>query len=66
MDPRLVRLLQLTSLYGTLAKFYEHRDPERHIHFYKQHFMYESQLVQLYWSLQGSMESHEREHYPGG
>jgi hypothetical protein len=65
MDPRLAKLLQLTSLYGTLAKFYEHIDPEKHIYFYRQHFMYEKQLVELYWSLQGSMESPGREYYPG-
>ncbi|XEC92629.1 hypothetical protein AB6A23_14600 [Paenibacillus tarimensis] len=54
MDPRLAQLLQLTSLYGTLAKYYEHRDEEKHIYFYRKHFMYESQLVKLYWQLYGS------------
>lgn len=44
----------MTSLYGTLAKYYEHIDPEKHIYFYKKHFMCEKQLVQLYWSLQES------------
>lgn len=57
MDPRLADLLQKTSLYGTLAKYYEHSDPEKHIYFYRKHFMCETQLVQLYWSLQGPMES---------
>ncbi|WP_179089878.1 hypothetical protein [Paenibacillus sp. FSL A5-0031] len=56
MDPRLAQLLQLTSLYGTLAKFYEHMDPEKHIYFYQKHFMYEKQLVQLYWQLHGTMD----------
>ncbi|MGM0878545.1 MAG: hypothetical protein ACQEWV_28590 [Bacillota bacterium] len=65
MDPRLANLLQMTSLYGTLAKYYEHIDPEKHIYFYKKHFRCEMQLVQLYWSLQGTMESPlMREHYP--
>ncbi|RCW49128.1 hypothetical protein [Paenibacillus prosopidis] len=52
MDERLAQLLQKVSLYGTLAKYYEHIDPEKHIFFYRKHFMYEMQLVQLYWSLQ--------------
>ncbi|RHW37520.1 hypothetical protein D1B33_08290 [Lysinibacillus yapensis] len=52
MDPRLAQLLQMTSLYGTLAKFYEHRDPRLHMYFYELHFKYENQLVQLYWQLQ--------------
>ena len=60
MDPRLADLLQKTSLYGTLAKFYEHSDPEKHIHFYKLHVKNEMQLVQLYWSLQGTMGSQPR------
>lgn len=50
------QLLQLTSLYGTLAKFYEHIDPEKHIYFYQKHFMFEKQLVQLYWQLHGTMD----------
>ncbi|MFD1957577.1 hypothetical protein ACFSL6_26255 [Paenibacillus thailandensis] len=56
MDPRLAQLLQQTSLYGTLAKFYEHIDPEKHIYFYRKHLMYEMQLVKLYWSLHNTME----------
>lgn len=52
MDPRLAQLLQKVSLYGTLAKFYEHIDPAKHIYFYKKHFKYEKQLVDLYWALQ--------------
>lgn len=51
MDPRLAQLLQKVSLYGTLAKYYEHIDPEKHMYFYEQHFKYETQLVQLYWQL---------------
>ncbi|MEI3607068.1 hypothetical protein SPD48_15325 [Pseudogracilibacillus sp. SE30717A] len=57
MDPRLAQLLQKTSLYGTLAMYYEHIDPEKHIYFYRKHFEYEMQLVQLYWALQGTMEN---------
>lgn len=57
MDPRLKQLLELTSLYGTLAKFYEHIDPEKHMYFYQKHFMVEKQLVQMYWTL------HESDHY---
>lgn len=65
MDPRLAELLQKTSLYGTLAMYYEHIDPEKHIYFYKKHFHYETQLVQLYWALQGTMQSpYGREDYP--
>jgi hypothetical protein len=56
MDPRLAKLLQMVSLYGTLAKYYEHIDAEKHIYFYRKHLMYEMQLVQLYWSLQGTIE----------
>ncbi len=55
MDPRLASLLQMTSLYGTLANYYEHIDPEKHIYFYRKHFNCEMQLVQLYWALQGTM-----------
>ncbi|HEU5138651.1 MAG TPA: hypothetical protein VFT51_01665 [Bacillales bacterium] len=65
MDPRLAEQLQLTSLYGTLATFYEHTDPEKHIYFYKKHFMHEKQLVNLYWSLhRQGMETPMREFYP--
>lgn len=65
MDPRLADLLQKTSLYGTLAMYYEHIDPEKHIYFYKKHINYEMQLVQLYWALHGTMESpYGRENYP--
>ncbi|MGM0884919.1 MAG: hypothetical protein ACQEXQ_28240 [Bacillota bacterium] len=53
MDERLAQLLQKVSLYGTLATYYEHIDSEKHIFFYRKHLMYEMQLVQLYWSLQG-------------
>jgi hypothetical protein len=53
VDPRLAQLLQMTSLYGTLAKYYEHIDQEKHMYFYEKHFMYERQLVQLYWQLHG-------------
>lgn len=56
MDPRLAQLLQKVSLYGTLAKFYEHIDPEKHIFFYRKHFMYEAQLVRLYWTLHHTMD----------
>jgi hypothetical protein len=55
LDPRLTQLLQKVSLYGTLAKFYEHIDPDKHIYFYKKHFKYEMELVRLYWALQGAM-----------
>lgn len=51
MDPRLAELLQKTSLYGTLAKYYEHIDPKWHMYFYELHFKYENQLVQYYWML---------------
>ncbi|MDM5231574.1 hypothetical protein [Lysinibacillus pakistanensis] len=51
MDPRLAQLLQKVSLYGTLANYYEHIDPEKHMYFYEKHFKYETQLVQLYWQL---------------
>ncbi|MFD2617551.1 hypothetical protein [Terrilactibacillus laevilacticus] len=65
MDPRLAQLLQKTSLYGTLAMYYEHIDPEKHIYFYKKHLKYETQLVQLYWTLHGTMENSPwRENYP--
>lgn len=57
MDPRLVKLLQKASLYGTLAMFYEHIDPEKHIYFYKKHFKYEKKLVHLYWKLHSRMAS---------
>ncbi|MFC7364225.1 MULTISPECIES: hypothetical protein [Bhargavaea] len=62
MDPRLAQLLQMTSLYGTLAKFYEHSDPEKHIYFYKKHVQYEMQLVQMYWALHGH-DHHEAHSY---
>jgi hypothetical protein len=66
VDPLLARLLQQTSLYGTLAMYYEHIDPEKHIYFYKKHFESESQLVQLYWSLHPTMRSQTwGENYPG-
>lgn len=70
MDPSLAQLLQMTSLYGTLAKFYEHSDPEKHIYFYKMHVQYEMQLVQMYWALHdhenGQPESHSWDsHYHG-
>jgi hypothetical protein len=58
VDPRLAQLLQMTSLYGTLAKFYEHSDPEKHIYFYKMHVQYELQLVQMYWALYGHEHGH--------
>lgn len=51
MDPRLAQLLQLTSLYGVLMKYYEHIDPKLHMYFYELHFTYENQLVQYYWRL---------------
>lgn len=51
MDPRLAQLLQMTSLYGTLAKYYKHIDPKCHMYFYELHFKYESLLVQHYWKL---------------
>lgn len=51
MDLRLADLLQKTSLYGTLAKHYEHIDPRWHMYFYELHFKYEKQLVELYWKL---------------
>ncbi|GEB78387.1 hypothetical protein [Sporolactobacillus inulinus] len=66
MDPQLAKLLQLTSLYGTLAMYYEHIDPEKHIYFYKKHFEVESQLVQYYWSLQRAPETQSwGENYTG-
>lgn len=51
MDPHLAELLQKTSLYGTLAMYYEHIDPKWHMYFYELHFNYENQLVQYYWKL---------------
>ncbi|WP_044640725.1 hypothetical protein [Risungbinella massiliensis] len=53
MNKRLAKLLQKTSLYGTLAKYYEHMNPEKHIYFYRKHLKYERQLVHLYWQLKG-------------
>ncbi|WP_197462234.1 hypothetical protein [Bhargavaea cecembensis] len=61
----MAQLLQMTSLYGTLAKFYEHSDPEKHIYFYKKHVQYELQLVQMYWSLYGHSHSHGHGHGHG-
>jgi len=35
------------SEYQMLAKFYEHKDPEKHIYYYKKHFYHENKFVQL-------------------
>ncbi|SDN16213.1 hypothetical protein SAMN05518871_103473 [Psychrobacillus sp. OK028] len=51
MDQRLADLLQKTSLYGTLAMYYEHSDPKLHMYFYQVHIKYENQLVEHYWML---------------
>ncbi|WP_134687044.1 hypothetical protein [Brevibacillus migulae] len=31
--------------YQMLAAFYEHKDPHKHIHYYKKHFYHENQFV---------------------
>lgn len=62
MDPRLKQLLEMASLYGMLAKYYEHIDPEKHMYFYQKHFMCEKQLVNLYWALHHPQEHHQQYH----
>ena len=59
MNPRLADLLQKTSLYGTLAKYYEHIDPKWHMYFYEQHFKYEKELVDEYWKHHHQMDSQQ-------
>jgi hypothetical protein len=41
----------MTSLYGILAKYYEHIDTKLHMYFYELLFKYENQLIQQHWKL---------------
>ena len=42
------------SQYGMMAKYYEHKDPEKHIYYYKKHFYHEKKFVHYF----KMMESH--------
>ncbi|MGG1444360.1 hypothetical protein ABE354_20335 [Brevibacillus laterosporus] len=34
--------------YQMLATFYEHKDPQKHIYYYKKHFYHENQFVRYF------------------
>lgn len=67
---RLKYHLEQANLYGTLAKIYEHVNPDKHCHYYRKHFYHEMQVKQLYeQSKRGrgmdSSSSGRRYHYGG-
>ncbi len=45
------------SQYGMLAKFYEHKDPEKHIYYYKKHFYHEKKFVYYHKMMKYGHES---------
>ncbi|MEJ8548540.1 hypothetical protein [Brevibacillus borstelensis] len=57
MKDRLKYHLEKANLYGLLAKFYEHMDPEKHCYYYKKHFYHEQKVVQYHKEMKGSKES---------
>ncbi|EMT54456.1 hypothetical protein I532_02590 [Brevibacillus borstelensis AK1] len=57
MQDRLKYHLEKANLYNLLAKYYEHMNPEKHIHYYKKHFYHEQKVVQYYEGMKGRKES---------
>jgi len=45
------------SEYQMLAKFYEHKDPAKHIYYYKKHFYHEMKFVKYSEMMNHSHES---------
>lgn len=39
--------MEKSNLYGMLAKYYEHIDPDKHIHYYKKHFYHEQKWLNI-------------------
>lgn len=45
MKERMEYHFKKASQYQMLAKFYEHKDPAKHIYYYKKHFYHENKFV---------------------
>lgn len=62
VDHKLKYHMEKANLYGMLANYYEHIDPEKHIHYYKKHFYHEQKVVKYHKMGRKHMESSYSSH----
>ncbi|MDN9011185.1 hypothetical protein [Brevibacillus laterosporus] len=58
MKDKLKYHLEKANLYGMLAKFYEHMNPDKHIYYYKKHFYHEQKVVEYHQCTESSYSNY--------